>query len=640
MKVVLSWREAIALVAVALVAVIIGLVVLVKVITRWSCGAWPSSDLEFGAFGYVLAVLTLDLPGLIGQTSTGCTLPSGAMWAIPAVTLAVLAVVGIWAAAAWNRRKHSPAALRRDILRRHEVIAQAAEVTREVGAKRAVERGKKVRPRYAAEVGRAFAPEAAAFKLGPSQGKDVWLSLEDATVVLGPPRMGKGFTYVISSIVEAPGPVITTSTRADNMMATILPRSKKGPVYVFDPARVSGRASSLRWSPVLGCEDPQIAAKRADLLIAATGLTEGTNQEFGTKAKKIVQALLHAAAVAEKDLTTLYRWAENPEFAREAVEILDARSDTQWGVGLEATITLPAEQRSAEWFGVPLAFEALDVPDVRAMFDPDTDGELFDPEEFLESDGTLYVIAPPRPQGKKATGVGVLLVMMLEAITDAAHRKAMLTPEGRLDPPLSVVLDEIANIFAWPALPTLMASGSGEGVTVSGIFQSRAQMRSGWGDEGAGTLWEAAGSKVMLGGSGNEKDLKEVSSLVGERTHQDTNASWGAERDTSLAETRTFRAGVSPDELRRLPERTAFLIAGRSRAILVDLIPWTERPFAEDVQQSFAWHKEHPASPIRGQEGPHFPVTGLAKKDEEQLEPVPVEEIEAIVAETEGKDAA
>ncbi len=55
--------------------------------------------------------------------------------------------------------------------------------------------------------------------------------------MLGPPRAGKGLHVVIPMIRDAPGPVLTTSTRGDNVAATLAARRARGrgPVAVFDP---------------------------------------------------------------------------------------------------------------------------------------------------------------------------------------------------------------------------------------------------------------------------------------------------------------------------------------------------------------------------------------------------------------------
>jgi hypothetical protein len=81
---------------------------------------------------------------------------------------------------------------------------------------------------------------------------------------------------VINAILDAPGAVITTSTRPDNLTAALDARSKVGPVAVFDPQRLApGIPSSTRWSPIRGCESPQTAMIRAKALTA--GAASGTN---------------------------------------------------------------------------------------------------------------------------------------------------------------------------------------------------------------------------------------------------------------------------------------------------------------------------------------------------------------------------
>lgn len=53
----------------------------------------------------------------------------------------------------------------------------------------------------------------------------MWSSVEDSTLILGPPRSGTGLHLVINAILDAPGAVVTTSTRPDNIAATLAARS-------------------------------------------------------------------------------------------------------------------------------------------------------------------------------------------------------------------------------------------------------------------------------------------------------------------------------------------------------------------------------------------------------------------------------
>ena len=75
------------------------------------------------------------------------------------------------------------------------------------------------------------APEAedVGYLLGRSCGREIWASVEDSILVIGPPRSGKGLHLVINAILDAPGAVVTTSTRPDNIAATIRARQERGP---------------------------------------------------------------------------------------------------------------------------------------------------------------------------------------------------------------------------------------------------------------------------------------------------------------------------------------------------------------------------------------------------------------------------
>ena len=79
------------------------------------------------------------------------------------------------------------------------------------------------------------APADVGYLLGSSRGEAVWASCERSILVVGPPGSGKGLHLAINAILDAPGAVITTSTKPDNIKATLLARAARGPVGVFDP---------------------------------------------------------------------------------------------------------------------------------------------------------------------------------------------------------------------------------------------------------------------------------------------------------------------------------------------------------------------------------------------------------------------
>ncbi|WP_232004129.1 type IV secretory system conjugative DNA transfer family protein [Propionibacterium freudenreichii] len=140
--------------------------------------------------------------------------------------------------------------------------------------------------------------------------------MEDSILLIGPPRSGKGLHIVIPAILDAPGAVVTTSTRPDNLTATLRARQKMGPVAVFDPQHLAdGVPAGLRWSPIRGCEDPLTAMIRATGLAAATRLADGGVDGGGFwegKTRVALQALLHAAALDQRTPAELFRWTLDP----------------------------------------------------------------------------------------------------------------------------------------------------------------------------------------------------------------------------------------------------------------------------------------------------------------------------------------
>ncbi|WP_454301166.1 type IV secretory system conjugative DNA transfer family protein [Salana multivorans] len=234
-----------------------------------------------------------------------------------------------------------------------------------------------------------------------------------------------------------------------------------------------------------------------------------------------------------------------------------------------------AKMRANKWFGVETAFKALDVPSVRAVSDVDP-ATAFDPEEFLRSVGTLYLVSQWRKSDMTGGSVGAFFSLVLDDIAQAVRRLSQdPAAGGRQDPPCTMVLDEIANIHPWPGLPLAAAAGSGEGLQVLVAFQSRSQAREAYGREVERSLWENS-TALVLGASSDQADLKELSDLLGERTNQVRSMTWGQGGSVltpTVQDSEGERALISVDELRRLPEHVLLMVQGRARPIVVTTIP-------------------------------------------------------------------
>lgn len=488
-------------------------------------------------------------------------------WALQAVPL--VAVVAL-ALLAWKvtrpRRIHVP--------HHHlEGLASKAHVAQAAGVKQ-LARHAHLRPGLDKP-----APKDLGFQMGRSQGIDAWSNVRDSRIVLGPPGSGKGLHLAIPAILDAPGAVVTTSTRTDNLAVTLAARSTEGrPVAVFDPQRLApGVPNGTRWSPIRGCEQMDVAVARAAALVPTTRGVE--NADFWVlQAREVTRCLLHAAALAARQPADLYRWSLSPEEALEAVAVLKVAGADLALTALSAVIGSDQRKRDGVWGCLQNAFAALADPRVLDAVSPGP-GEMFDPETFLEESGTLYLLGTSA--GHSATAN--LLAAMLEDIIDVATRRAAVSPSSRLDPPLTLVLDEAAN-YPLRSLDHLMSQGGGTGISTWVVLQSLSQARHEWGHHRAQAIWDSATVKLILGGGGNADDLADLSRLLGEVEVTETSESARGGGERSVTTSTQTRPIFSVDRLRTLPEGHAVLLLRTAPPIVLDLAPWTARRDAERLQ--------------------------------------------------------
>jgi len=453
--------------------------------------------------------------------------------------------------------------------------ASSAEVSASAGRRALLRRARTLRP----SLGSAR-PADVGYRLGSSQGTACHASIEDSVVVLGPPRSGKGFHLVVPMVLDAPGAVLTTSTRPDNLTITLRARERRGPVAVFDPQGLApGIPSATRWSPIRGCEDPHIAMIRAKALTAntASGTTDSTFWQ--ASAEQAVRCLLHAAALSGATTADVYRWSLSSAHAGEAVLALatDPRAAPAWHEALNSIVSADARQRDSIWAMVTIAFSALADPKVLDAVSPRS-GEHFDPETFLQGNGTLYLLGT-------STGVSAtagLVSAFVEDVVEAARRIAARSPASRLDPPLSLILDEAAN-YPLPSLPSLMSDGGGSGLSTIVVLQSLAQARAVWGENQASAIWDAAIVKTILGGGSNARDLEDLSKLIGQRDERTTSNSRGPDGRGTTSTTTTKVPILEPSALRTLPFGSAILLLKSAPPIALKLTPWTSRKDAKTL---------------------------------------------------------
>lgn len=570
-------RFDLAVVAVGLVALAGGWLYLVAGISCWlTNGRWVG-----GSWSDALGVLwspgrpAAAFPAGSGVPGPWIFWPTGVV--VLATPLGVLVAARRW----WQARRHSPASRSRRMAVQRG-LANPAEVEHAVGRRSVVRRGRAARPGVTRP-----APRDVGVLLGRSRGRECWASVEDSRILVGPPRSGKGLHQVIPAVIDAPGAVVTTSTRPDNFAATVGLRRRCGPVAVFDPQGL-GHEKGLRWSPIRGCEHPSTAMVRARGLAAGAGFGRGgvSDSSFWQgQTEMALRGLLHAAALDGATVDRLYQWGLEPASADEAVSILHSSDDSTdgWGDTLEGIVRMDGRTRDSIWSGVRASFSALADPAVREALNPEP-GRGLDPETFLAESGTIYLLGTGAGAGASAAFIAALL----EDVTETARRLAARSLGGRLEPPLALVLDEIANLCALPSLPSLMADGGGTGISTLAVIQSLAQARERWGEQAAAAMWDAATLRLILGGSAQPRDLADLAALCGERDDEVRN--WSRASDGSRTESvSTRRVPILPqDVLRTLPFGTGVLLARSAPPILLEMQRWTARGDAARIHAGLA----------------------------------------------------
>jgi type IV secretion system protein VirD4 len=483
-------------------------------------------------------------------------LPGPVLMYASAAVLLTLAVTATWLAMSRLRTSASGFASRREIrdqLSLHSVRKRARQTRPSLTARRA-------------------APREVGLHLGRDikTGIDVYGSVEDSFLYLGPPRSGKGVNLVIPQCLAAPGAVIVTATRPDTLRATVDRRREHGPVAVFDPQNISNTSERLRWSPVHGCSDPLTAILRARALTAGAKLSGLRDGEFwDAMAQAVVRCYLHAADLDGLPVRDVVSWVSRPTDPT-PVRILRAHGGAAegWAEELSAQAAADQRQRDSVWACVRRAFDALADPRVMESCSP-SQGEAFDSGRFLDEQGTLYLVGSAGAQ----LSVAPLVSALIEDVVECGRRLAAQAEGGRLDPPLLLLLDEAANIAPIPSLPSLLSDGGGSGITTVAVLQSLAQARGRWGDAHAETMWDAATVKVVLGGLAHAEDLNRISRLAGEVDDVIESQTRGPSGSSVSTTVRRLPA-LPVERLRGLPVGRAIVLGRRARPVEAQLAPY------------------------------------------------------------------
>jgi type IV secretory pathway TraG/TraD family ATPase VirD4 len=221
------------------------------------------------------------------------------------------------------------------------------------------------------------------------------------------------------------------------------------------------------------------------------------------------------------------------------------------------------------------ALEWLMHPAAAATGDPDPRAGVFTVTDLTDRCGALYLL------GDDDGTVAPLMGALVAEITHQARAAAAARPGGRLDPGLTMCLDEIALVCPTP-LDRWMAELRKRSIVIHAACQGLGQLRQRWGDNGASMILNSAAAVLVFGGCKDAKDLALFADLAG--TREETAPVH--DPDGNVTSTTTRRVPVIPSAmLAGLPNHRALLIRrGMPVAIADTPIGWKRR----DVRRAAA----------------------------------------------------
>lgn len=541
----------------------------------WVAGhlaSWLSGSGWTGpAFG-VDFVVGLVRPGVLERFWPG--VPATGVWVVTAVLVA--AVVAPVLALARRRRPAAPADPLPSLASERDLAMLAPRA--------AADRARRLRPSLAtkadvtgAEIGVPLGRLKTSRRIGP----ELRASWEDVILAVMAPRAGKTTALAVPAILDAPGPVVATSNKAD-LWATsdrVRAHDTGDRTWVFDPQSIAGVEQTWWWNPLRGIDTVEEAHRLAGHFIQEVRGDARSGRDFWTSAAHdLLTSLLLAAALSGRGLDEVYEWLNDPVLSTPA-QVLREHDQPAAAASLQGRQHGAPETREGVYETARTASQCLRDPRIMAWVCEPGSRPLveFDATSFPTTRETLYLLS------KDGAGAAAPLVA---ALTDRVMRSAIRTAEqggGRLDPPMVVVLDEAANVCRISDLPDLYSHLGSRGVIPLTILQSYRQGTRVWGEHGMDTLWSAATCKLLGAGLDDAKLVEDVSRLVGDHDVTVRSVNRGDGRTSESVSLRRQRI-LPPEQIRALPRGTALLLATGCKAALISTQPWYAGARADEIR--------------------------------------------------------
>lgn len=388
-----------------------------------------------------------------------------------------------------------------------------------------------------------------------------------SAIVIAPTQSMKTTGLAVPALLEWDGPVLATSVKTDLLRDTIAHRRTVGDVLVFDPVETTGLPGQ-GWSPLPGAGTWYGAQRTAASLCAAARPGNATLADadfwYAAAAKLLGPLLFAAATVPEGSMADVVRWTDTQEVdeVRDALEQAGVDAALQ---AAQATWARDERQRSSIYTTAETVLSAYADPRVlAAAYEPE-----LRPERLLDgSRTTAYLCAPAHEQQR----LRPLFATLIEQVLAAAYEQVAKT--GRpLDPPLLLVLDELANVAAIPTLDTLAATAAGQGIQLVSVFQDLAQIKERYGTR-ALTIVNNHRAKLIGSGIADPDTLDYAARVLGDEEIAQVSSTAGQEGRASTTQSTTYRSLAPAHVLRQAKPGSAVLIYGSLPPARIRLRPW------------------------------------------------------------------
>ena len=261
------------------------------------------------------------------------------------------------------------------------------------------------------------------------------------------------------------------------------------------------------------------------------------------------------------------------------MQLLRGHGHTAAATSLAGVQGLHPETRGSVYFTARAGCSSLRDNEIARWVTPQPGLTEFRPDEFVTTSETLYLLSKNVKGGTSAAAlVSALTTELRVAAERAGERRG-----GRIDPPLMLVMDEVANICRIADLPEQYSHLGSRSIVPVAILQSYAQGERVWGKAGMRELWGAATVKVVGSGVDDADFAEDMSRLIGEHDIDIVSYNRGGGTHTYSTSTRRERI-LSAADIRALPRNEAILLATGIRPALIRLLPWYESRRAEQIR--------------------------------------------------------